>query len=133
LKAITGWFGLKASQAKVRHSSYCCRHCDAASPLLRRVHPKSALSYLLHQPLTDLPGCIFLDLNMPGMDGRECLQRIKSVPRLKDIPVIMFSTSVKPEDAVTYAALGAQESVLKPYTYGGILKTMKDLMGRTVL
>jgi CheY-like chemotaxis protein len=113
--------------------------CEALKELipetrcLHKIDGKSALSYLLHQPLTDLPGCIFLDVNMPGMDGKECLQRIKSVPRLKDIPVIMFSTSVKPEDAVTYTALGAQDSVLKPYTYGGILKTMKDLMGRAVL
>jgi CheY-like chemotaxis protein len=113
--------------------------CEALKELmpdthcLHKIDGKSALDYLLHQPVTDLPDCIFLDVNMPGMDGKECLERIKSVPNLKDIPVIMFSTSVRPEDAKTYAALGAQDSVLKPYTYEGIVKTMKELMGRTAL
>jgi CheY-like chemotaxis protein len=36
---------------------------------------------------------IFLDINLPGMDGKMCLKEIKSMDRLKDIPVIMFTGS----------------------------------------
>lgn len=113
--------------------------CEALKELrpeshcLHKLDGKSALDFLLHQPATDLPDCIFLDINMPGMDGKECLEQIKSIPNLKDIPVIMFSTSVHSEDAEKYAALGAKDSVLKPYTYDGILKTMDDLIRRTAL
>lgn len=48
--------------------------------------------------MTDLPDLLFLDINMPGMNGWECLTRIKEDERLKILPVIMYSTSNNQRD-----------------------------------
>lgn len=53
------------------------------------------------------PDYIFLDLNMPRMDGKECLQEIKKIDRLKGTPVIIYSTSSEQNDIQGTRALGA--------------------------
>lgn len=53
------------------------------------------------------PDVIFLDLNMPRMDGKECLQQIKKIDRLKTTPVIIYSTSTEQHDIMGTRALGA--------------------------
>ena len=50
------------------------------------------INYLSDNP-EDLPDVLFLDINMPRKSGLECLAEIKGNPTLKDIPVVMFSTS----------------------------------------
>jgi CheY-like chemotaxis protein len=47
---------------------------------------------------TALPDIIFLDLNMPGMDGKECLAQLKKDTALKSIPVIIYTTSSLSKD-----------------------------------
>jgi two-component system response regulator len=60
------------------------------------------------------PGLIFLDLEMPGMDGLEVLEKIKSDRALQDIPVVMM-TGVSDENAMKKAMLaGANSYTLKP-------------------
>ncbi len=64
-----------------------------------------------------LPEFIFLDLNMPGMDGFECLERIKSQPRFRKIQIIILSTSGEKEDKEKSLQLGAASYIQKPCTY----------------
>lgn len=54
-----------------------------------------------------LPDFIFLDLNMPKMDGRECLTELKKDKTLKNIPVIIYTTSEYKLDKETTKELGA--------------------------
>jgi CheY-like chemotaxis protein len=54
-----------------------------------------------------LPDFIFLDLNMPKMDGRECLKELKKDETLKNIPVIIYSTSEYKLDKEVTKELGA--------------------------
>jgi CheY-like chemotaxis protein len=61
-----------------------------------------------------LPDFIFLDLNMPLMNGKECLCVLKKDDRLKKIPVIMYSTSGFSEDIDTTQKLGAAYYLPKP-------------------
>ena len=49
-------------------------------------------------PLAPLPCLIILDVNMPRINGKETLLRIKATERFKDIPVILFTTSSLPHD-----------------------------------
>jgi CheY-like chemotaxis protein len=61
-----------------------------------------------------IPDCIFIDMNMPRMNGIECLEQIKKIDYLKDIPVCMFSTSADPTLVARAKALGAIDFLVKP-------------------
>ncbi|HEX8040870.1 MAG TPA: response regulator, partial [Chryseosolibacter sp.] len=67
-----------------------------------------------HMPVPDL---IFLDINMPMMDGKQCLRKIKSIPELESIPVIMYSTSTNTREIRECYKLGAVDFLIKPYSY----------------
>src|SRR6188768_3284882 len=56
---------------------------------------------ILESELNPLPDYIFLDLNMPRMSGHQCLSLIKSNARLKDLRVIIYTTSYREKDKNT--------------------------------
>ena len=60
---------------------------------LTTVHGGEELMHYLSENTAHLPHVLFLDINMPRKNGLECLSEIKRNPTLKDIPVVMFSTS----------------------------------------
>jgi CheY-like chemotaxis protein len=60
------------------------------------------------------PDFVFLDLNMPKMDGKQCLKHLKSSPLFKSIPVVIYSTSRRPEDIAGVTELGAAAFIVKP-------------------
>jgi len=71
-----------------------------------------------------LPGLIFLDIEMPHMNGLETLKCIKADPRLRHIPVVMM-TGVSDETHMRYAAeLGANSYTLKPANAEQFLQTV---------
>lgn len=73
------------------------------------------------------PGVILLDLNMPRKDGREALKEIKSDPELKDIPVVVFTTSKAEEDIYRSYQLGVNSFITKPVTFEGLLQVIQTL------
>jgi CheY-like chemotaxis protein len=74
---------------------------------------KEALD-LLRQSDGNLPDVIFLDLNMPGMDGKECLKELKQDDRLATLPVIMYTTSSHTRDIEDTLQAGAVGFITKP-------------------
>lgn len=62
------------------------------------------------------PGCIFLDVNMPRMNGIECLEALRGIGRLKDVPIYICSTSADPKIIAKVKALGAKDFIVKPAT-----------------
>jgi CheY-like chemotaxis protein len=60
------------------------------------------------------PDLIFLDVNMPRMDGVECLRKIKRSENLKNIPVFMYSTTADPTTVSATKRLGAKDFIVKP-------------------
>lgn len=60
------------------------------------------------------PDLIFLDLNMPRMNGAEFLMEIKKDPALNDIPVVVLTTSDVEKDVVRCYQLGAASYITKP-------------------
>ena len=73
------------------------------------------------------PGVILLDLNMPRKDGREALREIKSDENLRDIPVVVFTTSKAEEDVYKSYQLGVNSFITKPVTFDGLIHVMQTL------
>lgn len=86
---------------------------------------QAALEYLAGTDTDSRPGLIFLDVEMPGMDGLAALARIKADPRFADIPVVML-TGVADESYMRRAALlGANSYTVKPAQAEDFLQTVK--------
>lgn len=73
------------------------------------------------------PGLILLDLNMPRKDGREALREIKADPALRQIPVVVLTTSQAEEDVFRSYDLGANSFVTKPLTFQSLVDLMRTL------
>ncbi len=74
-----------------------------------------------------MPGLIFLDLNMPKMDGREVLTEMKKFAHLSQIPVIVLTTSQVEEDIVRSYNLGANSFITKPVEFESLVQVMRDI------
>ncbi len=83
--------------------------------------------HYLNQALAPRPGLILLDLNMPRKDGREALREIKSDQQLRQIPVIILTTSKAEEDIYRSYDLGANSFITKPVTFASLAEVMKTL------
>jgi len=70
------------------------------------------------------PGIILLDLNMPKKDGREALAEIKADARLRQIPVVVLTTSRDDEDVVRSYDLGVNSFITKPVTFSSLVNVM---------
>ncbi len=79
--------------------------------------------------LAPRPGLILLDLNMPRMDGREALRRIKGDVTLHDIPVVILTTSNLDSDVIRSYRLGVNSFITKPVTFSGLVDAM-NVLGR---
>lgn len=94
---------------------------------------RELLDYLYHQnqysshESAPRPGFILLDLSMPKKSGMEALAEIKSDLTLKDIPVVVLSTSQTAKEASEAYALGAYGFVTKPSTFQAYLDIMRDV------
>ena len=73
------------------------------------------------------PGLILLDLNMPKKDGREALKEIKSDPSLRQIPVVVLTTSKAEEDIYRTYDLGVNSFITKPVMFESLVEIMKNL------
>ena len=103
------------------------------NPLQRCEDGKEALDYLFrigrYASKTDAPrpGIILLDLNMPGMDGRTVLTKIKGDRSLRSIPVIVMTNSDDKHDIDACYEMGANTYIQKPLNWRSFLETMNRL------
>ncbi len=76
-----------------------------------------------------MPGLILLDLNMPGIDGRQMLATIKEDSQFRSIPVVVLTTSSDSRDIEQCYQLGANTYIQKPVSFEGLveaIRTMKE-------
>ncbi len=83
---------------------------------------------LIHFLDRNIPDLIFLDLNMPVMNGQECLQAIRSDQKLEAVPVIIYSTSSNPLFIEQCYAYGANYYVVKPYSFTTITMLIEKIL-----
>jgi CheY-like chemotaxis protein len=86
------------------------------------------LLQLLNSEKYSLPHLIFLDLNMPNKNGKECLDEIRRSERLKNIPIVIYSTSSSPKDIEDTFEKGANLYVRKPSSFNELRKITKDVL-----
>lgn len=73
------------------------------------------------------PGLILLDIKMPKRDGFSCLAAIKADESLRQIPVVILTTSSADEDIFKGYDLGVNSFVSKPVSFDGLVQAMKTL------
>lgn len=74
------------------------------------------------------PDYIFLDLNMPRLNGKEFLKLAKNDPAISDIPIIIYSTSGIDADKQETLALGASGFIVKPTSFGALVKEIEAVI-----
>jgi CheY-like chemotaxis protein len=74
------------------------------------------------------PHVIFLDINMPRKNGIECLKEIRENPRMKDIPVVIFSTTANENSIETTYSLGANCYICKPSSHQLLIKAIETVL-----
>ncbi len=90
------------------------------------IYAENALKEL--QVAGSLPDMIFLDLNMPGMNGEQFLKQIKQESELSTIPVIIFTTSSQKNTMERMKALGASKFLTKPDNYLHLIELLKNVL-----
>jgi CheY-like chemotaxis protein len=85
--------------------------------------PRDALLEIRKYPLD----VIFLDINMPGLDGFEVLSFIQREPHLKRIPVVIVTSDDQPETELKARETGALRLMLKPVTVEALQHVLKQM------
>lgn len=79
------------------------------------------------------PDFIFLDINMPGMNGYDTLKVIKNLEQTKHIPVVVITTLNNQKDFDDLMSMGASGVLFKPLKKEEIMEVFEDIMGNNVL
>lgn len=109
------------------HVSNVIETCEDGEQLLDYLYQRGA--YAGETGKAPRPGLILLDLNMPNLDGREALKIIKADPTLRDIPIVVLTTSRADKDVITSYELGVNSFISKPVTFTGLVEAM-NVLGR---
>lgn len=100
--------------------------CDDA--VLTVAENGDELMEILYRPPVPMPDVIFLDLNMPKKNGFECLAEIKKSGTLKDLPIIIFTTSLQEESIKKVYSQGANYYVRKPTDFRQLKLIVEKLL-----
>ena len=106
------------------------RRSGLKNPIHRCADGDEALDFLFRRGEhadAPRPGVVLLDLNLPGTDGREVLAEIKADPELKQIPVIVLTTSSDDRDVAACYKAGANSYIQKPVDLEGFMRAIERL------
>lgn len=93
-----------------------CSDCEQALDLLKSFNV--------------VPDMIFLDLNMPRLNGKQCLVELKKMAHLRNIPVIIYSTSSEKKDIDETSKLGAAYFLTKPNKFEELCKALTFVVSK---
>ena len=75
-----------------------------------------------------IPSLIFIDMNMPLMDGKQCLKEIKKLEWMSEVPIYLYSTSCDPHAIDEVKCLGATDFLVKPSAYQQLVQLLSTLL-----
>jgi CheY-like chemotaxis protein len=99
---------------------------DSRHVVVTQQNGEQLLNALLNPPPT--PHIIFLDINMPGMNGFEILKRVRAINKHRELPVVMFSTTNSKEAIQTSMELGANYYVAKSGVFEKLKKSIEHAL-----
>lgn len=100
-----------------------CRTLGFGTSPIVRSDGEEALAYLS----AERPDAVILDLKLPKLSGLEVLERIRSSPRLRDLPVYALTSSGETSDIERAARLGVKEYLTKPTSYADLLGVVRRI------
>lgn len=80
------------------------------------------------QEMIVMPDFIFVDVNMPVMNGKQFLLEIKKRPRFRSIPVVIYSTTTRPDEHAEYHEAGAFKVLAKPSSIKNISELIRSVI-----
>jgi CheY-like chemotaxis protein len=105
-----------------------------ANPVVVARDGVEALDFLYRRSNTDpdavsvvLPAVVLLDIKLPKLDGLEVLERIKTHPGTRAVPVVMLTSSREEEDLLRSYDLGVNAFVVKPVGYREFFEAIRDI------
>src|SRR5580704_19252898 len=104
--------------------------CRARCRLYQVPDGEQALQFLRREPgfvQAPRPALILLDLRMPGSTGLDTLAAIRADDGLRDIPVVVLSTSRSPEDVRGAYELDASAYIVKPADFDGLAAIVREI------
>lgn len=109
------------------------RRASLSIPIYRCLNGDDALMFLNqakpgNHSETSHPGMILLDLNLPGTDGRDVLRQIKQDGNLKNIPVVVFTTSNNPRDIDACYQYGVDKYIVKSIDFTQLKQDIQMLV-----
>jgi CheY-like chemotaxis protein len=102
-------------------------HIDSGIKCWTARDGKQALHFLTKE-LVMPPDYVFLDINMPVMNGKDTLIEIKKNTRLRDVPVIMYSTTSDTREIQGYYRLGAHDFLIKPNNFNKLVEALSSII-----
>jgi CheY-like chemotaxis protein len=105
---------------------------DASVRVASALNGVEAMSFLEGaKQRNELPCLVIMDINMPLMDGKQALTLIKKDDVLRDVPVVLFTTSSSALDK-SFAALHGVELITKPIRHQELYHSVKRLLSKCV-
>lgn len=98
------------------------------APKLVYARDGQQLMQFLNDAKAELPVVIFLDLNMPRMNGFECLQEIRKSSKLNRIPIVIFSTTSQSQAIDKVYEQGANYYIRKPNTFAMLKEVIERML-----
>lgn len=100
---------------------------DAAISCTMASNGIDALNKISSDP-SFLPSVVFIDMNMPMINGKQCLQELRKIERLKEVPMYVYSTSADPRSIAEAKAMGANDFIMKPSSFTLLVELLSHLL-----
>lgn len=101
---------------------------EASTQFIHFETGQKAFDYLKSSKAEALPEFIFLDINMPVLNGWQTLSKIKNSEGFNNIPVIMYTTSSSSSEKKIALDLGAEAFITKPTDIADLVKILKEVL-----
>ena len=102
-------------------------HLDPSIPCIPFLHANEALVYLI-QGSAPRADCIFINLNMPHLNGIECLVKLRELTEFSSVCIAVFSTYMPAAISEKLVTLGATYAFQRPLKYKDLMQTLRAIV-----